>query len=74
MEEPSLEVENQDELEPVLEQPVELNQPEEVKTEINEEPLFSNDIEEIPEIDLPSIESLDQELGEDTEEDDIWKF
>ena len=30
--------------------------------------------EDIPEIDLPSIESLDKELNEDTEDDDVWKF
>lgn len=43
----------------------------EVPTESKED--SKNDLDEIPEIELPSIESLDEELKDD-EEDDVWKF
>lgn len=57
------------------EKPELIEQSKEENPKLSEEPKeeSKNDLEEIPEIELPSIESLDEELKDD-EEDDVWKF
>ncbi len=77
MEEPALEVpeEPKKEMEEKPQEEYIFETPEEKKeSDKKEKSDKKEESEDIPEIDLPSIESLDKELNEDTEDDDVWKF